>query len=90
MKKTIVVLAAFGLLFIASPSAATDTDGDGVADGDDNCLNEPNSAQVDSNFDGFGNACDPDIWNDGVVEDVDYEIFLQGVGIDDRRPQLQP
>jgi len=90
MKKTIVVLAAFGLLFLASPSAATDTDSDGVADGDDNCLNEPNSDQVDSNFDGFGNLCDPDIWNDGVVEDVDYEIFRKAWGSTSSYPNWNP
>lgn len=38
-----------------------DSDADGVADDADNCLEIPNAAQLDSNGDGFGNACDPDI-----------------------------
>jgi hypothetical protein len=46
---------------------AQDTDGDGILDEEDNCLLVANASQVDSNVDGFGNACDPDVTNDGVV-----------------------
>ena len=57
-----------------------DTDNDGVFDPDDNCILVPNGPdlpdaggliQYDSNDDGFGNACDPDLNNDGVVDFAD-------------------
>ncbi len=35
-----------------------DQDGDGICDGNDNCVTTPNSNQVDIDFDGFGDACD--------------------------------
>lgn len=36
-----------------------DADGDGVADADDNCVDEPNADQSDADLDGAGDACDP-------------------------------
>ncbi len=43
-----------------APCAPPDTDGDGVADPDDNCPAVANASQVDCDGDGIGNACDPD------------------------------
>lgn len=38
--------------------AVPDRDGDGVPDADDNCPDTPQRAQVDTDADGIGNACD--------------------------------
>jgi len=50
---------------------ASDSDGDGVADNADNCLEVVNPDQRDTNGDLFGNACDPDLNNDGVINVLD-------------------
>jgi len=55
--------------------AVVDTDGDGVADSADNCTLVPNVDQRDTNKDGFGSICDPDLNNDGIVNIQDYSIF---------------
>lgn len=43
---------------LAFAPAAADTDKDGVCDIDDNCLNTPNTDQLDLDDDGRGDACD--------------------------------
>ena len=48
-------------------SCATDADGDLVPDSQDNCLNTPNADQRDTDSDGYGNICDPDFNNDGII-----------------------
>lgn len=58
-----------------SGCAAIDSDGDGVADVMDNCTDVVNTIQLDSNGDGYGNACDADINNDCVVNAVDLGLF---------------
>lgn len=52
-----------------------DTDGDGVKDGYDNCTLVANANQRDTNGDGYGNVCDPDLNNDGVVDATDLNIM---------------
>ncbi len=52
-----------------------DTDGDGVSDAVDNCIDIANASQLDSNGDGFGNACDADTNNDCIVNFVDFSLF---------------
>lgn len=54
-----------------------DADGDGEPNSTDNCGEFANPEQVDSNGDGFGNFCDADYNNDGVVDPVDFIIFSQ-------------
>ena len=69
---------------VASTSVA-DADGDGVADSADNCQLIANAAQLDTNGDGYGNACDPDLDNNGVVNFLDASLFggLFGAGTGD-------
>lgn len=55
-----------------------DTDGDAVADDVDNCPEIANQAQVDTDSDGQGDACDPDDDNDGVLDEVDNCPLLVG------------
>ncbi len=50
-------------------------DGDGIPDDQDNCSAAANPDQRDTNGDGFGNICDPDINNDGIVNAVDLGNF---------------
>ena len=54
---------------------ALDGDADGVLDASDNCLEVPNADQIDADGDGFGNRCDPDLNNDGVVNVVDLGLL---------------
>jgi hypothetical protein len=64
-----------GLVFVAGGSiapAAVDTDGDGVADDEDNCTLVPNPDQRDTDRDGIGNICDGDFNNDCMVNRRDF------------------
>ena len=54
---------------------ADDQDGDGIADTMDNCTLTPNPGQRDTDRDGYGNACDADLNNDGVVDLTDFDLF---------------
>ncbi len=51
-------------------------DCDGVANTIDNCTLLDNTAQRDTDGDGFGNACDPDLNNDGVVNFLDISSWV--------------
>ncbi len=57
------------------PSSGPDTDGDGIADGSDNCIQVANPNQIDTDTDGFGNFCDPDYNNDGYINFIDLGIL---------------
>jgi hypothetical protein len=54
---------------------AADTDGDGIADTNDNCPKVSNADQKDSNANGIGDACDakaePDTDGDGIADTND-------------------
>jgi hypothetical protein len=61
-------------------SAAADTDGDGIPDNLDNCINVPNPTQLDADGDGYGNACDADLNNSGTVTAADFAIMRSVLG----------
>jgi len=50
-------------------------DSDGVSDACDNCLLIPNPTQFDADQDGYGNACDPDLNGDGIVNFGDLAVM---------------
>lgn len=52
-----------------------DADGDTVTDFQDNCLGVFNPNQRDTDSDGFGNSCDADFNQDGIVNFVDLGLF---------------
>jgi len=56
-------------------STAIDADSDGVTDSADNCTLVQNADQRDTNGDGYGNACDPDLNNDLIVNTIDLGLF---------------
>ncbi|MFK8014491.1 MAG: thrombospondin type 3 repeat-containing protein [Gammaproteobacteria bacterium] len=61
-------------LLVPSPAinaAPADVDDDGVLDAVDNCTSVANPRQLDTDEDGYGNACDADLNNDGIVNVVD-------------------
>jgi hypothetical protein len=61
-----------------------DADGDGAYDAQDNCINADNgpitgdtggNSQRDTDGDGYGNLCDADLNNSGLVTSGDYTIL---------------
>lgn len=95
MKAGVIAATLTFLLVLAVPAvsfagAATDSDGDGVFDWFDNCLNVSNTAQVDSNGDGCGNRCDADADNNGVVGAGDFALWKAGFGNASPGPPFNP
>ena len=81
---TLVLLAIFSASVFALPPESCgigdpvtlegipDADSDNVSNPIDNCVNTANSAQLDTDGDGFGNFCDADYNNDGFVNFLDF------------------
>jgi len=63
------------ILLFATQALAQDLDSDGILDSLDNCIEAYNPEQTDEDSDGYGNRCDPDHTNDGVVGGPDYTTF---------------
>jgi hypothetical protein len=86
MKKVIILLVILlsffnlgkGLELQVTLNVLADSDGDGIGDTNDNCVDIPNPDQSDMDNDGIGDVCDVcqidplnDIDEDGVCGDVD-------------------
>jgi len=57
-----------------------DSDGDGLSDQRDNCVLETNPDQADGDGDGYGDLCDMDIDNNGLVNFGDLAILKSVFG----------
>lgn len=69
-------LDAWALEICTAPDALIlDLDNDTVDDRIDNCTEVSNPAQRDTDNDGFGNMCDGDFNNDGIVDLIDVAIM---------------
>jgi len=65
---------------------ADDLDEDWVYDDADNCVGTANASQLDGDGDGFGNFCDADLDQSGVVDAADYTIWRDGFGLAEGDP----
>ena len=63
-------------------AVGTDSDGDGVLDSVDNCPAEHNAAQIDTDGDLAGDACDLDDDDDGLPDEVDNCPLFPGASSD--------
>jgi len=79
---TLSTLGAVAIIVAASHAlaASPDADGDSIADAADNCVSIANPSQVDSDEDGYGNACDADYDNDGMVGETDQSLLKASFG----------
>ncbi len=75
---------------VASDAELLDSDGDGIPDASDNCIEAENAGQLDTDGDDYGNACDCDFDQNLACSIADFSIFREdyiatadrGVGTD--------
>jgi hypothetical protein len=76
-----VAVAAGGMTNVGMHAlVALDQDGDGVVDLVDTCSANPTPNQNDANLDGFGDACDSDYDDNGVVGLSDFNRMRPAFG----------
>ena len=78
MMMPLAFVATFAFLFVVGTSGAgtdADSDGDGFQNNVDNCSEASNASQTDTDNDGYGNACDGDFSQDGIVGGPDFATF---------------
>jgi hypothetical protein len=78
--RSTMCLITLGAPLTAFAGSVADLDGDGVSEAIDNCLEVQNPDQNDTNADGYGDACDADYSDDGVVGGPDFARFLAAFG----------
>jgi len=66
--------------FVDDIRIGSDADTDTFPDVGDNCILVANPDQRDTNGDGFGNICDADFNNNGIVDSNDAAIFVSTFG----------
>jgi hypothetical protein len=81
MRRNRWLLLAVPCVLFATAALAADDDADGISNDQDNCVEAANADQCDTDGDGFGNACDGDLDNDGAVTDVDRDLFNTAFGL---------
>lgn len=64
-----------GIEYAAGLTAPPDSDGDGIADDADNCLQAANADQRDTDSDGYGNVCDADLNGDCRINATDLGLL---------------
>lgn len=77
-KSSVIASAQFSGSVVAPPPV--DTDGDGVADNLDNCKLVANANQRNTDGDNFGNICDLDFNQNGLVDPTDFSRLKSKLG----------
>ncbi len=79
LEAMIAILLAIGMPLAATAGPAPDMDSDGVPDSEDICKLDPMVpflCGLDTDQDGYGNACDSDLNNDGLTNGLDFQVLL--------------
>jgi hypothetical protein len=83
LEDTVATGGMLNLAGVISDDPALDSDADAVPDFYDNCAGTANPDQRDTDSDGYGNACDCDLSNDGAVNQTDFMQFRSYWGTDE-------